>query len=225
MLKIAPEFKNLIAPLSADEFNQLESNIIAEGGCRETIKTWRGYIIDGHNRYEICQKHGLPFKTQKIPLLSKTDVKVWIADNQLGRRNLSKAMRIEIAHKKAELLQLPYARKYISETANVSESTVQKYHKLIGKCSPEVMEQVRSGKIKIDAAYKNMCMETKTVTKVCSDEDVWQVNMLAYADRIKGVYNFFGAHVLSKVSGDEVDGICGRLGAQFDVLKIVIDTF
>jgi len=217
MLRIEPEFKNLIPPLSADEFDQLEQNIIAEGGCRETIKTWRGYIIDGHNRYEICGKHGLPFKVQKIPLVSKTDVKVWIADNQLGRRNLSKAMRIEIAHKKAELLQLPYARKYIAEAAGVSESTVQKYYKLVGKCPSEVMAQVRSGEMKIDAAYKNMCMETKTVTKLCSDEDVQMVNMLVYADRMKGVYNFFGEHVLV----DEVEGVRGRLGVQLGVLRLL----
>ena len=60
-LKIDKEFKSLIRPLSEAEYLQLEANLIADG-CRDPIITWKGFIIDGHNRYEICRKNRLPFK-------------------------------------------------------------------------------------------------------------------------------------------------------------------
>jgi len=64
---IDEEFKGLCPPLSTKERDQLENNIIAEG-CREPIILWQGIIIDGHNRYEICTRNKIKFKT--INLLS-----------------------------------------------------------------------------------------------------------------------------------------------------------
>ena len=55
MLEIKEEFKKLIPPLTSEEFKQLEQNCLAEG-IREAILTWNGFIIDGHNRYEIATK-------------------------------------------------------------------------------------------------------------------------------------------------------------------------
>ena len=54
-LKIDPEFKNLIRPLRREEYRQLELNLVREG-CREDIVVWNDTIVDGHNRYEICNK-------------------------------------------------------------------------------------------------------------------------------------------------------------------------
>ena len=47
-LKIDPEFSAQIFPLSFDELQQLEQNIIAEGRLLNPIITWNGYILDGH---------------------------------------------------------------------------------------------------------------------------------------------------------------------------------
>ena len=54
-LNIDPEFKNLIRPLRREEYRQLELNLVMEG-CREDIIAWNDTILDGHNRYEICNK-------------------------------------------------------------------------------------------------------------------------------------------------------------------------
>ena len=64
-LKIDKEFRSLIRPLNKHEYLQLEANIMADG-CREPIVTWNGFIVDGHNRYEICLKHYIPFATEEI---------------------------------------------------------------------------------------------------------------------------------------------------------------
>lgn len=91
-LKIKKEFKNLIRPLHRQEYLQLEENILKDG-CRDPIITWKGYIVDGHNRYEICQKHEVPFKTVEMDFESDEDVIAWICSNQLGRRNISAETR------------------------------------------------------------------------------------------------------------------------------------
>lgn len=91
-LKIDKEFKTLIPPLSPKEYEQLETNIIADG-CREPIVIWNGYIIDGHNRYEICKKHNIGYQIKEMSFESRDEAVVWICTNQLGRRNIAEETR------------------------------------------------------------------------------------------------------------------------------------
>lgn len=100
-LKIEPKFKNLIRPLSTHEYQQLEYNIKREG-CREPIIAWRDTIIDGHNRYEICTRLGIPFKVADIQFDSDEDAIAWICSNQLGRRNISEETRKYLIGKRYE---------------------------------------------------------------------------------------------------------------------------
>ena len=76
-LKILPEFKNLIRPLKKKEYLQLEANILSDG-CRDPIVVWKRYIIDGHNRYEICMRHGIPFEILEMEFACKEAVLAWI---------------------------------------------------------------------------------------------------------------------------------------------------
>lgn len=91
-MNIKPEFKNLIRSLSPDEFEQLEKNCLSEG-IREPLIVWNNgtdeVLIDGHHRYQIAQKHSLPFETVVKEFESEYDVIAWIINNQLGRRNLT----------------------------------------------------------------------------------------------------------------------------------------
>ncbi len=91
-LQIDPEFKTLIPKLRKNEFLQLESNIMTDG-CRESIITWNGIIIDGHNRYEICHRHKIPFQIKEMEFECREAVIAWICANQLGRRNISEETR------------------------------------------------------------------------------------------------------------------------------------
>lgn len=91
-LNINMEFKNLIRPLQKQEFLQLEANIISDG-CRDAIITWNGYIVDGHNRYEICTTHKIPFAIKEMDFECKEAAIAWICANQLGRRNITPETR------------------------------------------------------------------------------------------------------------------------------------
>ena len=92
VIKIDPEFKDLIRPLRRKEYLQLEENILDEG-CRDPRITWNDYIIDGHNRYAICTQHSVPFKTITKDFASREEAIVWICKNQLGRRNITEEPR------------------------------------------------------------------------------------------------------------------------------------
>ena len=95
-LTVDDDFRSLIPPLSDDEYSRLERSIIAEG-VRDPIITWQGTIVDGHNRYRICQEHGIAFKTAEIVFGSKDAAKIWIIENQFGRRNLNSYQKSVLA--------------------------------------------------------------------------------------------------------------------------------
>lgn len=91
------EFQKLIPPLRPDEYERLEASIAAEG-CRDALIVWEGKLLDGHNRLEICDRIGKPYRTKEIKLADRLEAKIWIRRNQLARRNLTddqRAMNVE----------------------------------------------------------------------------------------------------------------------------------
>lgn len=90
-----PELRDLIPPLSSEEFEQLEANCLSDG-ILDPIKIWKrpagDVVIDGHNRWEIAVKHGLEFQTKQLFFKDMNEAKDWIDENQLGRRNLAPDM-------------------------------------------------------------------------------------------------------------------------------------
>lgn len=87
MIAVDSEFQSLIPPLSDDEYERLEKSIVAEG-VRNPIITWNGTIIDGHNRYNICEEHGIKCPQVEKQFESRDAAKLFIITNQLARRNL-----------------------------------------------------------------------------------------------------------------------------------------
>lgn len=118
---IDEEFKNLIQPLTEDEFKGLEESIIKEG-CRDKLVLWGNTLIDGHNRYSICQKHGIPFETMQKDFASRDDVLLWMIDTQFSRRNLDAPDRILLAQKKAPILERLAREKQLKTLKQNSEN-------------------------------------------------------------------------------------------------------
>src|SRR5947207_16020262 len=89
---VSKDIEDFIIPLSKEEFSLLENNIIKEG-CREPLTVWKSklgpVLVDGHNRFRICKKHHLSFKVKEINFISKDEAKLWMLNNQLGRRNIN----------------------------------------------------------------------------------------------------------------------------------------
>ena len=112
------ELKAYIDPLTPEEHEALERSILTEG-CRDALVLWGDVLVDGHNRYAICQKHGLPFQTvQNTRFQSIEDVHLWMIDQHLGRRSISDFVRGVLALRKKDIVTERRAR-----TANASSAT------------------------------------------------------------------------------------------------------
>lgn len=185
-LVIDKEFEELLPVLTPEEFERLEQSVL-KNGMLDPIKVWeepntgRYIIIDGHNRYNILKKNNLGFKyweDYKImyadELPTRDDVKRWMLEQQLGRRNLSDAEKYEIVQKfksvfesKAKKNQslggkgsanLPKVdtRKEMAKATGVSEGTYRKMDIVMKSDNEELKQKLRDKKVSVDAAYKEV---------------------------------------------------------------------
>ena len=109
-LKVDPEFQGKIPPLTFEELNQLEANILRDGRIINPIIVWEGLIVDGHNRFIIAKKHPeIPFTVHETEFANRYEAIIWICKNQLGRRNLTPEQKKYLIGKQyeAEKLMIP----------------------------------------------------------------------------------------------------------------------
>ena len=119
------ELKAYIDPLTPEEHDALERSILAEG-CRDALVLWGDVLVDGHNRYGICQKHGLPFQTvQNTRFQSMEDVHLWMIDQHLGRRSVSDFQRGVLALRKREIVAERRARAAAAFVAGNAQAETQ----------------------------------------------------------------------------------------------------
>lgn len=175
-LKINSDLKGLIPPLQEDEYKTLEKSLVNEG-CRDKILTWDDTIIDGHNRFEICTKNGIPFKTEDKDFENIEAVKVWMIDNQKGRRNLTDGWKWELAQVKRKLLQDKgkenlktnigdgqrlsindkgnhNTQKEVAKELNWSTGKVAQAEQIWDKGDDDIKQKVKAGDLSIGGAYK-----------------------------------------------------------------------
>ena len=182
MITIDAEFQSLIPALSAEEYGQLEENILHDG-IRDALIVWNGVLLDGHNRYEIAQKYDLPYEVQEMAFDSRADAEIWVIKNQFGRRNLSAydrsilALRLKpiiAAQAKAQQIRTAENRvcqisdkqeidtkKEIAKAAGVSHDTIAKVEKIETQATPEIKAAVKSGEMSINQAYQATRREEK----------------------------------------------------------------
>ena len=115
------ELKAYIDPLTPEEHEALERSILTEG-CRDALVLWGDVLVDGHNRYGICQKHGLPFQTvQNTRFKTIEDVHLWMIDQHLGRRSISDFLRGVLALRKKDIVDERRARA-LAQTASSDDN-------------------------------------------------------------------------------------------------------
>jgi hypothetical protein len=103
-ITVNEELLAYIDPLTPDEHESLERSLLAEG-CRDALVLWGEVLVDGHNRYGICSKHGIAFNTvQNTQFKSMDDVHLWMIEQHLGRRSVSDFQRGVLALRKKDIL-------------------------------------------------------------------------------------------------------------------------
>jgi len=191
-MKIKEEFKKLIPALSVEEYKQLEENCLAEG-IRESIITWNGYIIDGHNRYEIATRHDLKYESIDKNFDSEDDVKEWMICNQFGRRNLSNyqrsvlALELESVFSARAKVNLSESgkgllisakvdtRKELSKIASVGHDTIAKVKKIQATATPEIKAKLSTGEVSINQVYQDIKKEEKREQQEIKKEEQKQI--------------------------------------------------
>ena len=183
-LTVDKEFEDLLPVLTPEESEKLKNSIL-KYGMLDPIKIWqepdtdKWIIIDGHNRYNILKKHKIDWnywQDYKImtELETREDVKQWMLEQQLGRRNLSPAERYEIVQKfksvfqkkakqnqslggkgKSNLLEAN-VQKEMAKATGVSVGSYYKLDKVMQSDNEEVKQKVRAKEISIDKAYQEM---------------------------------------------------------------------
>lgn len=173
-LIIDEEFAKLIPPLTKEEFAQLEENCVSEG-IRDALITWNGTLIDGHNRLKIATDHDLPFEEKEMQFKDKDEAKLWIIRNQLGRRNIDKWVRYDLAKQLEEIeakqakerqgtrtdMNIPPTlaesrgdtRDKLAAIVGVSHGTFDKMKAIDNSGDKELIKKVREGDTTINRAY------------------------------------------------------------------------
>jgi hypothetical protein len=136
-LQIDLTFQDFLRPLTSVEYKVLEDNIL-KYGIRDSIVVWKNHntIIDGHNRYSICQKNNIDFNIVQLDFETEDDIISWMIENQDGRRNET----LEMKYKKIDRYLLKYPEKPSSTVAKrlrVSIPTVIKRRNLMTLIFPE----------------------------------------------------------------------------------------
>ena len=174
---INDELRSFVDPLTDIEYAALERSLLAEG-CRDALVLWQDTLIDGHNRYEICRKHNIEFRTvQNNSFASLEDVMLWMIDNHLARRSVSDFQRGLLALRKKEIVTARMAQKMadeppepspddidsrppppwntreeVAKAARVSSNTISQIERIQKAATPQLVEAVRTGAISINAA-------------------------------------------------------------------------
>lgn len=156
--KIDKEFDRLLREQTKEEKDLLRQQLQAEG-CRDPLVIWaeEGLLLDGHNRFRLCQELSLPYRTEEISLPDRQAALLWILENQLSRRNLSDVDRIEAA-----LVMEPLIKKNQPKGGRPAKGEEKPTQK-----SEEVSED-RLFVQKIKAAYKDasvLISESKSLEK------------------------------------------------------------
>ena len=87
---VLPELAELLPPLSGEQLAALEKDILQNGCYAPIIVNEDLVVVDGHNRQQICTRHGLPYKMAVFAFDDLLEAKQWALDTQKGRRNLDK---------------------------------------------------------------------------------------------------------------------------------------
>ncbi|MBT29812.1 MAG: hypothetical protein CMO01_09145 [Thalassobius sp.] len=177
-----PTLRAFIPPLKDEELYLLEQSIRAEG-VREPLLLWVNpegvhILVDGYNRFQIIRKLEEEGKVVKygvkyLEFANFEDVKDWMLQNQLGRRNLTNEQRsylrgLRYNREKSKhggdrkssgqndpMTQGQRFSEYLSQEFGVGEKTIRrdaefaKGIELIGESNPSLKMELLAGKVKI----------------------------------------------------------------------------
>lgn len=189
--KIDPELNEILPKLSDADYKALEQSLLTDGFKGAPIMVWGDIIVDGHNRYEICNKHNIPYEVKSIEFANKEEAIIWMVRQQLGRRSLTPLQRIQIVEKyrpfykkkaeknkslnggnkiaESENSTTPLTkeekidvREKLAKDADVSTNTYAKGVKILESGNEELINETIGGQKSINKAFNELKKGTGT---------------------------------------------------------------
>ena len=173
---VLPEMEQLLPPLSAEQFSALESDILAKGCYNPVIINEDMVIVDGHNRFCICEKHGLSFKMLVFSFADLLEAKQWALDTQKGRRNLDKwelgkialklkpeiearakanqGTRIDLSVNSPKSYSPTDMRKEMAQAVGIGEQAMGRIAQLAKNAPPSLKGALESKKVSVNRGWK-----------------------------------------------------------------------
>jgi len=172
-LTVLDEIKKALFPLREEELTALETSVLAEG-IRDPLVVWprdgQLILVDGHYRYQLAQKHNLPFKIVEKHFANLEEALAWVDQNQLARRNLTDEQRRYLLGRIYERRRKAVGRpeksgqsdqifvgetaKRIASVSGVGEKTVRraavfaKALEAVKQISPEAADRILKGEVR-----------------------------------------------------------------------------
>jgi hypothetical protein len=202
-LTISPALQSLNPPLSPEARAQLEANVLRDG-CLDALVVWQEeqILLDGHNRYAICEHHGLPYRIHELSLPDLDAAQLWIIDHQDGRRNLTpnqlsylRGKKYEIQKRQGKRTDLTSGKSYqklpntataLAQDYQVLEKTIRNdfaYSKALDTLAEtvgkEVLPQMR------DRDHKLTQQDVKTLAKIATQHPYAASEAIAAVREVK----------------------------------------
>lgn len=210
MLKIKEEWKNVLSKLEDVEYQKLEESIL-EIGCVDPIIVYEGYIVDGHNRYEICTRHNIKYQTfdlgNVIEIDGDEDIVDFIKEFQMGRRNIPVYVKA--------LQAIEYEKELVEEGKAKSIANLKK-----GGEIPDVDGSTTSGRSRNKAAEK-AGISVDTLKKVKKIEQLGTTeqkrDLVVGTKSVNEVHKEVNKVAQLRLSGDQMD----EKAAKFEAGAII----
>lgn len=204
-LTIDNEFLLLTTQISDSDYSALEENLF-DNGCRLPIHTWNGLILDGHKRYKICSKWGIPFNIQRHHFTYRSEAIIWICEHccpdsiqvtdelrkyQIGKHyEATKELFLDnYTEKRVPKFQYKIAIE-LAESYSVVPNTIYKYG-IYARCidnifqkEPSIVEKILSGKLKIshDNIVELARFPRENIRKLSSHINRSQVDHIGFSE-------------------------------------------
>ncbi|KKN11617.1 hypothetical protein LCGC14_1024780 [marine sediment metagenome] len=165
---IDEEFAALLPALTDEEREGLRVLLI-EQGWLGTIKVWKGIVLDGRHRLDICKKYGIHYKTEEVKLPDRDAAKAWIIRHARGQRNLTPDQQSYLRGQQLLLEKKPEGRpskqlpqnegvtaERLAEEHQVSRATIERdamfacdVNLIFDKAGPKAKQDVLSGGLEL----------------------------------------------------------------------------
>ncbi len=85
--RVNPEYRRMYQPITKEEYEALEQELLSRKDT-VTIKTWSTNILYDFEKFEICQKHHIPYRVSLLYARNTIEALLWLCKNQLERKDL-----------------------------------------------------------------------------------------------------------------------------------------